>query len=341
MERKRYCSFNGGSRMPWRFWPELLAAGLLAVFFSLWAGAAPLAPRDIVTALLGKGEPLAQTIVWQIRLPRVALALVTGACLGTSGCAFQAVLRNPLADPYLLGVSGGGALAGVGALLLGFTSPLSLPGAAFVGTLGALALVWLVARAHSCSTTTLILSGVMVSSFASALLLLLLWNAPASLSRSALFWLGGDLSLADADLLLGGALLLLAAFAVLEALAPALDLVTLGDEASLDLGLAVGRCRLVVFVAAGALSAVAVALAGMVGFVGLAAPHAARLLLGPAHRSLLPASALCGAFFLTASDGLCRWLLAPAELPVGVVTALFGAPFFLWLMRRTQNTERL
>ncbi|MBR5734292.1 MAG: iron chelate uptake ABC transporter family permease subunit, partial [Desulfovibrionaceae bacterium] len=117
MEKKQHCPKVNSSRTSWCFWLALLAVGLLAVFFSLWAGAAPIAPRDIVVALLGKGEPLAQTIVWQIRLPRITLALVTGACLGASGCAFQAVLRNPLADPYLLGVSGGGALAGVGALL--------------------------------------------------------------------------------------------------------------------------------------------------------------------------------------------------------------------------------
>ncbi|MBN1142606.1 MAG: iron ABC transporter permease [Deltaproteobacteria bacterium] len=320
------------------FWGGLLLLSVVAALFSLWAGAVSIPWDEILRLLTGSGgNPVHETILRQIRLPRTLLGLVTGACLGASGCAFQAVLRNPLADPYLLGISGGGALAGVVAMALGFGSRLALPLAALVGALAALAMVYAVAQAHHCSSTTLILSGVMVGSFASALLLLVLWHSPLQTVRSAVFWLGGDLSTPDQQLLLWGGIVAVALFFGLQRLSPALDLMTLGEETAADLGLAVGRYRLLTFILAGSLTALAVALAGMVGFVGLVAPHAVRLTIGPAHSRLLPGAALCGGCFLVLADGLSRWLLAPAELPIGVVTALFGAPFFLYLLRRGER----
>ena len=317
--------------------PVLLLAGL---GFSLWAGPLRLPWTEIGSLLLGgagRTDPTHAAIVLRVRLPRAGLAALVGASLGASGGVFQALLRNPLADPYILGVSGGAALGAVTALSLGLASPLAVPGAAFLGAVGALAFVYAVARAHRGSPHTLILSGVMVGSFCSALLLFLLWAAPADPARAAVFWLAGDLSGADPGWLPAAAAWAAAAFAGLWAQSAALDLLTQGEEVAADLGLDVGRARLFLFACGGGLVAASVAMAGLVGFVGLVVPHVVRALWGPAHRRLLPASALLGAAFLLVADGLSRTVLAPAEVPVGVVTALVGAPFFLYLLRRREG----
>lgn len=222
----------------------------------------------------------------------------------------------------------------MGALSLGLESFWGVPLAALAGALGALSVVYLVARAHRASPYTLLLSGVMVGSFSAALLLFLLWLAPADPAETVLFWLAGDLSWADPRWLPWAAGWIGVSFLALWSQAPALDLFTQGEEAAADLGLDVGRRRLAVFAAAGALTAGAVACAGLVGFVGLVVPHAVRILWGPAHGRLLPASVLLGAAFLVGADAAARTVLAPSEIPVGVVTALVGAPFFLHLLRR-------
>ena len=307
------------------------AAGVLA----LYAGALRIPLSEVFAILTGAPAlPTHEAVVLKIRLPRVFLAALVGACLGVSGATFQGVLRNPLADPYLLGVSGGAALGAVLAITLGLRSPLALPAAAFIGALVALAAVYVAAKAHQSSTHTMVLAGVMVGSFATALLLFLLWTAPADASRTAVFWLTGDLASADTSWLPWAGLWCAAAFWLLWRRAAPLDLFTQGEATAADLGLDVGRARLVLFAGAGALTACAVALAGLVGFVGLVVPHVVRMVWGPAHRRLLPASALLGAAFLVAADALARSVLSPAEVPVGVVTALAGAPFFLYLLRR-------
>ncbi|MEA3363282.1 MAG: iron ABC transporter permease [Thermodesulfobacteriota bacterium] len=313
----------------------LLLSPLLAISISLSAGSLELSWNKLFTILLhGSGKEIEEVIIWQIRLPRALLAGLVGAALSLSGVTFQAVLRNPLADPYLLGVSGGAALGAVAALTWGFQSPIIIPLAAFVGALTALLLVYLVAQAHTCSSHTLILSGVMVGSLAAALLLFLLWQAPADATRQAIFWLAGNLSLADPDWLSWGWLWVAIGFLLLWSQSLNLDLLTQGEETAADLGLHVGRTRLILFALAGALTACAVALAGLVGFVGLVIPHICRLLWGPGHRLLLPFSALLGSSFLIIADAIARSLYAPAEIPVGVVTAVLGAPFFLYLLRR-------
>ena len=322
-------------KTPWFWRLFLFLAPLLAFFVSLSSGSLELSMNEIFTLLMqGPGEELNQTIIWKIRLPRTLLAGLVGAALSLSGVTFQAVLRNPLADPYLLGVSGGAALGAVIALTFGFQSPLILPLAAFIGALSALLLVYLVAQAHTCSSSTLILAGVMVGSLSAALLLFLLWRAPADATRQAIFWLAGNLSLADPEWLSWGWIWVVCGFLLLWILAPQLDLLTQGEETAEDLGLNVGRSRLSLFALAGALTACAVALAGLVGFVGLVVPHICRLLWGPGHRLLIPLSALFGGSFLMIADALARRVYAPAEIPVGVVTALLGAPFFLYLLRR-------
>jgi len=320
-------------------WLPVLGFCLLgALCFSLWAGPLPISVRDIFQALFTEPSSSAHAaVILKIRLPRALLAALVGASLGSAGAAFQAVLRNPLADPYVLGVSGGAALGAVAALSLGFATVFALPAAAFIGATGALALVYWIARAHRSTPHTLILSGVMVGSFAAALLLFLLWLSPSDPVRSAIFWLAGNLSLSDPGMLPWAALWIFSCFAILWSRYPALDLLTQGEETAADLGLSVGRARLIIFASAGALTACAVALAGLVGFVGLVVPHVARLLWGPGHGRLLPASALLGAAFLMAADAVSRQVLAPAEVPVGVVTALLGAPFFLYLLRTREG----
>lgn len=320
--------------------PILCVALFAALLLSLWAGSLSLTPAELLATLGGRpASPTHAVIVLKIRLPRALLAALVGAALGASGGAFQAVLRNPLADPYILGVSGGAALGAVAALTLGFNTPLLLPSAAFVGAGGALLLVYWVAQAHRSSPHTLILSGVMVGSLASALLLFLLWMSPADPVRTALFWLAGNLGMVDPGWLPWAALWIGCAFCGLWRQSRALDLFTQGEEVAADLGLNVGRSRLLLFATAGALTAAAVAMAGLVGFVGLTVPHVVRLLWGASHRHLLPASALLGAAFLMAADALSRILLAPAEIPVGVVTALLGAPFFLYLLRKRESGQ--
>ena len=319
---------------PWLWKIVLILFPLLAILFSLQAGSMDISLSDILHVLQhGIGDSVADTVIWKIRLPRIALAAMVGAALSLSGVTFQAVLRNPLADPYLLGVSGGAALGAVAALTLGAHSALLVSGAAFFGALLALASVYLVARAHTCSSHTLILSGVMVGSLAAALLLFLIWRAPTEATRQAIFWLAGNLSLADPRWISYGWVWVTICFVLLWYQAIHLDLLTQGEETAMDLGLNVGRTRLILFILAGALTACAVALAGLVGFVGLVIPHICRLLWGPAHRTLLPLAALFGGSFLILADALARSFYAPAEIPVGVVTALLGAPFFLYLLR--------
>ncbi len=318
--------------------PILGVALIVALFLSLWSGSLTLSPAELVAVLCGQAESATYTaIVLKIRLPRALLAALVGAALGASGGAFQAVLRNPLADPYILGVSGGAALGAVAVLTLGYHSPVLLPSAAFFGACVALLLVYWIARAQRGSSHTLILSGVMVGSLASALLLFLLWMAPADPVKSAVFWLAGNLGLVNPGWLPWLAVWVGVAFITLWMQSPALDLFTQGEEVAADLGLNVGRSRLLLFAAAGGLTAAAVAMAGLVGFVGLTVPHVVRLLWGGSHRHLLPASALLGATFLMLADALSRTLLAPAEIPVGVVTAMLGAPFFLYLLRKEEN----
>ena len=315
--------------------PILLLALVAALILSLWAGPLSLTAAELFAAISGHPqEPIHSTILLQIRLPRALLAALVGAALGASGGAFQSVLRNPLADPYILGVSGGAALGAVAALTCGFSSALLLPLAAFVGSCASLALVYWVARAHRSSPHTLILSGVMVGSLASALLLFLLWQAPSDPVKTAVFWLAGNLDLVDPGWLPWLTVWIGTAFTCLWLQSRPLDLFTQGEEVAADLGLNIGRSRILIFTAAGALTAAAVAMAGLIGFVGLTVPHVVRLLWGNSHRYLLPASALLGAAFLMVADALARTLLAPAEIPVGVLTALIGAPFFLYLLRQ-------
>jgi iron complex transport system permease protein len=317
---------------------SLLALGLVAsVVVSLGAGAVRLSPSQVAAALLGHESGGAGAVVREIRLPRTGMALLAGAALSAAGGVFQALLRNPLADPFLLGVSSGSALGAVLGMTLSAAVGRPLPRvlAALLGGLVSLSLVYLLARRDGrLHPTSLILSGVIVSSFCSSVLLFLSVMAEARQLQGAVFWLMGGLSGAAAGGVLPMAAAVVPVLAILFLRSARLNLLTQGEDAAASMGLDVLRERRILFFLGCMATGVTVAFTGLIGFVGLVVPHAARLLGGPDHRVLLPASILLGASFLILSDTTARTILAPAELPVGALTAFVGAPFFLLLQRR-------
>lgn len=273
-------------------------------------------------------------VLRELRLPRVGLAAFTGAALALAGLLLQDLFRNPLVEPGLLGVSAGAGLAAVLALASGLGGLWLLPGAAFAGALGTLALVLALGQRLGRSSATLLLVGVAVNALAAALVQLLLSIGDAGLLRSASFWLMGSFAHAEPGLLLPATLVLALAAALGWRRAAALDLWQLGDAEAAHLGLDVARFRRETLLLASLLVALAVAQSGGVGFIGLLAPHMARRMGMALHRQLLPASLLLGALLAVAADLLARRLIAPLELPVGVLTALLGAPAFLLLFLR-------
>src|SRR5262245_33390796 len=295
-------------------------------------------PASLVRAFAPGGVGTADyAIVVQTRIPRVLLAAIVGAALASAGAGFQGLLANPLADPQVLGVSGGAAVAGVAVLVLGVDpiSPL-VPLAAFLGALATVAVVVLVARTGGRTTPhALLLTGVVTNALAAALIMLV--NAIASYrqAQGVLFWMMGALSTQSYGLVaVAGTYAAVGAVALLRH-APSLNLLAAGEESAASLGVDVERVRRAVFVAAALLVGAAVSVSGMISFVGLIVPHVLRLLLGPDLRLLVPASCLGGGAFLVWADTAARTVLAPAELPVGVITALLGGPFFLVLLRRS------
>ena len=319
----------------------LLLVSILALFACLCAGSAPYAFRDVWEALfsrLGGGgtDATAGLVIWGIRLPRSLLAYVVGAALAVSGALMQGVFRNPMAEPGLLGVSSGAALGAAAALMLGLQasflgfSAISL--CAFAGGALAVLLVMGIAGLGRGGLTTLLLCGVAVSSFLSALLSGLLSINHEALESVYMWTLGSFASASYGDVALVVAVLLVGLMGSM-ALARDLNAVSAGGDARM-LGVDAPRVRLLALLLSTLLTATAVSVSGVIGFVGLTAPHAVRRLTGADHRSLLPLSALAGGLFLLLADALSRSLFAPAELPVGVTTSLFGGPFFLILIRR-------
>lgn len=295
----------------------------------LWAGATGTAPADAQDA-----------IVWMIRLPRVLLGAIVGASLAVVGVALQAGTANRLADPHLLGVSSGATLGAVASTLwLGaLFGPLTLPAMAFAGALAAMALaVALGARAGRLDSQRLLLSGVSVSFVMMALANLLLYLGDQRAASSVLFWMLGGLGLARWDLLGVPSVFAAAGMVLLAARRRELDALMSGDVAAATLGVDVARMRREVFVASSLVTAAMVAVSGAIGFVGLVAPHVCRRLVGAGHARLLPASALFGAVLLVWSDVAARLLAAPDDLPIGVITSLFGGACFIWLIRSAET----
>jgi len=316
----------------------LVLITLLSVLLALSVGAAKLPIDTVLAVLSGGGSSEQRAIVLELRLPRALMALLAGGALAMSGTVFQAVLRNPLAEPYVLGVSGGAAVGAVVAIMLGVgQSRWALPIAALAGAILTIALVLRIAlqAGRALDSRVLLLAGVIAGAFLNAIILLLLTFADVESFRSAIFWMMGSLAGASwGDTLLLGAYVIPGALLLLALTRP-LNLLALGEETAAHLGVNVTRSRIVAYLAASLLTAVSVATCGVIGFIGLIIPHTLRLLRGGEHGFLLPASFIAGAAFLLLTDTLARTLAPPTELPVGVVTALIGVPVFVALLRRS------
>lgn len=317
--------------------PALALLALASIAFALLAGPVDVAPGTVWRALTGAGEDTGGRIVRELRLPRALSAFVVGALLSLAGALMQVLLRNPLADPYVLGVSGGAAVAALATMLAGLAS--WVPVSAFLGALGSMLLVFGLAHGRGGWTSTrLLLTGVVVAAGWGAVVSFMLAVSPERGLRGMLFWLMGDLAHAAGPGWTVGALL--AGLGVAFALARPLNLLARGDLQARALGVPVGPLRIAVYVLASLLTAAAVTIAGSVGFVGLVVPHMLRLVGGADHRWLLPAAVLGGGTLLVAADALARIVLAPQQLPVGVITALLGVPLFLFLLHRGPQAYR-
>ena len=329
----------------------LLALVLLAcVVLALKLGAVPISVTDLVWNLgrvaLGRSDQLPteyRLIVFDLRLPRILLGILVGASLSVAGASFQAMLRNPLADPYILGVSSGAAVGAIVAILTGLSAlSLGIPLASSVGALLTILTVFYFGRQEGkIHPNTLLLAGVITSSFLSAIIMFFLSVSQREELHTILFWLMGDFSLANEEALRVTFPYLIFGFALLYFQSRQLNLILLGEENAVQLGVNVERVKWISYFLASLMTAASVSVCGLIGFVGLIVPHSVRLLFGPDHRLLLPASALLGASFLIASDTIARTLLTPVELPVGVVTAVFGGPFFIYLLRTRKVVKTL
>jgi iron complex transport system permease protein len=326
-----------------RFVRTLLGFGTLTIVTLL---AAPLVgPTSIdLRRVFDFSIPFADNIDAQIffvaRLPRTLAGACVGALFASAGVVFQGLLRNPLATPFTLGVSTGAALGAVLAITfdvsLAFLGISAVPVAAFAGSLMAVAIVYALAQARhrGLSTTVLLLAGVTMNAFFSAMILFVQYFASFADTYRTLRWLMGDLDIASYQPLLAALPTTVVAFAVFAWLARPLNLLSLGPDSAESRGLDVAKAQRAAFFSASLATGAAVSIGGPIGFVGIIIPHLVRLLVGPDHRLVLPASALFGAAFLVACDLIARTILAPVELPVGIITALIGGPFFLWLLIR-------
>ncbi len=307
---------------------------LSSVAFSLMLGSGTLTYEGVIALINGSASPLQYTLVVELRLPRALAAFATGALLSLAGVLMQVLLRNPLADPYILGVSGGSALATLLAMLLGVNT-FWLTGSAFLGALLSIVLVFSFAhKAGGWSISQLLLTGVILASGWGALISFVLVIAPPEKIKGMLFWLMGDLSY-DRPLLFSY-LILLIGFTVAMRISRQLNILLWGDLQASSLGVNTKALRIIIFFLSSLLTAGAITLAGSIGFVGLVIPHLVRLMVGTDHRLLLPASALVGGSLLIVADTLARTILAPQQLPVGILTALIGVPLFLFLLKRSQ-----
>ena len=320
---------------PWLILSAFSVALLVTVLLSLTQGSVSLSREAFWQALLQQGDPTSQTIVWDLRLPRIVSALLVGAALGMSGALLQGMLRNGLADPFVLGISAGAGLVAIALLTLGIFQAW-VPLAAWIGAIVTSAVVYGLGRTGAgFAIERLILGGVAVSSLLGAIQTTLLLLADDGRIQAALNWLIGSLNgrgwleVATAGPYIGAALLLGCL------LGRTLNVLNLGDELAVGLGVALGRSRLLIGAVAALLAASAVSMAGLIGFVGLVVPHGVRLLVGSDYRWVLPLSAIGGAWVLLLADLLARW--GSVELPVGAVTALLGSPLFIGLLYRRSS----
>jgi iron complex transport system permease protein len=319
----------------WLLGSSLLALSIVAMLVALAFGSVSISIGDVLAVLGGDGQQLHRTLILELRLPRAIAAFATGGLLALAGALMQVLLRNPLADPYILGVSGGAAVGALVVMLLGFGG-LMVGGAAFGGALLSTLLVFSLAHGRGGWTPTrLLLTGVVIAAGWSALISLLLALGPDSSLRSMLFWLMGDLSYSSNPgielAILGVGLLAILPFT------RHLNLLARGDLQARTLGVPVQPLNIGIYLVASLFTAVAVTQGGSIGFVGLVVPHMLRLVAGADHRRLLPGAALAGGSLLVLADTLARTVIAPRQLPVGVVTAFIGVPLFLYLLNRSRS----
>lgn len=314
---------------------------LFALLLSIAIGSVFIPLNEMWNILRGAGDVTFASIIWKIRLPRTVLVALTGAALGISGASYQGLFRNPLADPYLIGVASGAGLGAVIAMSIqwpySFWGLMAVPFAAFITALITVSVVYAIARiGNTVPTTNLILAGVAISSFATSLTSFLMLRSTNEVRRALGWLLGGSIQGGWTPIL---AILpfLFIGVTVLLFNGHALNLLQFGDDQAQQLGLNVTRRRALILVAASLITATAVSFSGIIGFIGLIVPHLMRLWFGADYRRLLPLSLLGGASALLISDVIARVALAPQEIPVGIVTALAGAPFFLWVLRRSKN----
>lgn len=317
----------------------LLILLAIVLVFAAVVGSQRLPLASSLCALTGKSgcglSSEQEAILFDIRLPRILLAGAVGICLATAGAGYQALLRNPLAEPYLLGVSNGAAVGTMVALVFFGTHEWSRPVMAFAGALAATLVVYRLARGRAGATPErLILAGVIVTTFLSSAIVFITTLMDATRIRSFTFWLLGDLSGTTSNLLLITFVAAGIGVVVLALNARSLNLMMLGERDAFDLGVEVGRVRITVFLAASLLVGASVASSGSVGYVGLVVPHLVRLSSGSDNRIGIAASALGGAVFVILADTVARTIIAPRELPVGAITALIGAPLFVYLLKR-------
>ena len=357
-------------RSKWLIYGALLLGLIGACVLSMFAGAVRVPAvemlrsgvsllRGCILWLVGNGYPDQIESIWlgivEMRVQRILLAMVAGAGLSVSGVVFQALFRNPLAEPYVLGVSSGAGLGAVAAIFLGVaaTTTWTLPGAAFVGALATIFLVYALARdpTGAAPVHTLLLSGVIVNAVFGSMLMFLVSISPSEKLHNEIWWLLGNLHTFDWAPLRVAAIVVGTGLAGTVALSRDLNVITLGEEPAAHLGLDVEKMRMMMMrkkivekmkklflLLASLMTGATVAACGLIGFVGLIVPHSVRLAIGPDHRRLVPASALAGATFLVLADSVARSVIAPTEIPIGVVTALLGGPFFFFLLRRRKRS---
>jgi iron complex transport system permease protein len=323
-------------------WISLVSLLLLFIAFllGLLMGPTPSGIRSIFSALFSTAESdsVLSSIVWQIRFPRVLLATVVGATLSLGGLVFQALLRNPLAEPFILGISGGSAIGAIVGILLGLSRFPGICATAFLGSLGTLALILVMSSGKSIlRKDALLLSGVMVNAFCSAIIMFLVSITQDARLHNIIFWLMGDLSAADLPQVVVLGAILVPCFILVFVFSHTMNLLMMGKDMALTMGINIRAVTITLLVVTSFMVSATVSFSGLVGFVGLVIPHLLRLILGPDHRFMVPACLFGGATYLVLCDLLARTLPQQGEMPAGVITALIGAPLFIILLKKSRK----
>lgn len=311
----------------------------MAMFLGISMGSTTSGIKMVFQSLLkSKSDPMLDTIIWQIRFPRVLLATLVGAALSLGGLVFQALLRNPLAEPYILGISGGSAIGAIIGILMGFSR---FPGVSFMAFAGSIAILLLILVMSSGQTIlkkdALLLSGVMVNAFCAAVIMFLVSMTQDSRLHNIIFWLMGDLSMVDMGHVGILAAILCPCFILIFWFSNSMNLLLMGKEMAQTLGVNIKTVTVILLVTTSFMVSATVSYCGLVGFVGLVVPHLLRLVFGPDHRVLVPACVLGGGAYLVSCDVLARVLPKQGEMPAGVITAMIGAPLFIFLLKKTRR----